>query len=106
MRNLEVRFVYHVVAEEEDVDIDGTRAPARAGAPPLEVALHGLDVAQQRSWREVGRSATGRVVKERLALGPDRVGLVEGGNGLDAHLGRQASQRLGEIALTVAQIGA
>ena len=92
MRHSQPFFFDHFNPEQQDIDIDLARAPARPFAAP-QLPFDSLDVIEQRARRHAGSATTGGVVVGQLILWSHRRRLVERRNGIDAHRRLNAAQR-------------
>ena len=95
----------HAVVEEQDVDVDGPRA-VPLGRAPAHPGLDALDRVQERRRLERG-DALHREVQEARLVGHVRgLRLVDRRDALDPDVAAEALERLRQVGLTVAQVGA
>src|SRR5579862_4142834 len=76
MRNLQLRYADHGIAEQQDVDIDGARAFGQC-APPAHLLLDGEDLRQENFRHQLGAQRDRAIQEPGLRRELHRLGLVE-----------------------------
>jgi hypothetical protein len=108
VRNREPGLVDHLVAVQEQIEVDRTRTVSRPGPIAPEPALDGKKTSQELE-RSVDRlDGTGRVQEARLIDVADWIGFAEGRhrNDPDALLLAQEPNALPEVLLSISEVRA
>ena len=108
MRDGQPRLVDLLLAEEQQVEVDRPRAPARAAAAAAQLAFDGEQLVEQAAGAQRRAQPRRGVQKARLVEQPDRIGLADPGDRLDLDPGprRERGDRGVDGRPAVAEVGA